>query len=56
MMAHEIGHLRNGDGKTALQMVAMNAGFFAVLRVGMASLDAFLSRKRFGFCANQCSD
>lgn len=34
-MAHEIGHLKNGDGKTAMQMIVMNAGFFAVLRLGM---------------------
>lgn len=34
----EVGHLRNGDGKTTLHLIAMNAGFYAVFRTGLQLL------------------
>ncbi len=34
VLAHEIGHIRNGDSRTSAHLIAMNAGFFAVLRLG----------------------
>jgi len=43
VLAHEIGHVRNGDSRTALHLIAMNAGFFAVLRL---ALNLVQSRRR----------
>jgi Zn-dependent protease with chaperone function len=46
VMAHEIGHLANGDGKTMMQMIAMNAGFFAVLDIGLRLMHMTSSNRR----------
>eukprot|EP01103_Thecamoeba_quadrilineata_P012351 TRINITY_DN3169_c0_g1_i2.p1 TRINITY_DN3169_c0_g1~~TRINITY_DN3169_c0_g1_i2.p1 ORF type:complete len:403 (+),score=60.84 TRINITY_DN3169_c0_g1_i2:36-1244(+) len=38
VLAHEIGHLFNGDSRTSLHLVAMNAGFYGLVRVGLSML------------------
>ncbi len=38
VLAHEIGHLKNGDSNTAIHLVAINMGFYAAFRWGMQML------------------
>ncbi|PRP76733.1 protease HtpX-like protein [Planoprotostelium fungivorum] len=40
VLAHEIGHLANQDSRTAMHLIAINAGYFAIFRIGLNMLSA----------------